>query len=212
MKNRIAAIGLTAALASAAVAVPASSASAGDGHPHPGTTSLVEVLAADGVGFDRNWKDFDIVERAALTVLEAKPSSPVGVLADGREALTAFVPTDRAFRRLVRDVTGTPPRNERQTFQAVATLGVDTIEAVLLYHVVPGATIDSAQAAKSDGARLDTALGETVTVDVRPNRIYLIDKDYDDRNPRLVPKLLDINEGNRQIAHGIHRMLRPIDL
>ncbi len=29
-----------------------------------GTTSLTEVLAADGNRYDRNWEDFDIVEKA----------------------------------------------------------------------------------------------------------------------------------------------------
>ena len=49
-------------------------------------------------------------------------------------------------------------------------------------------------------------------VSVRKNNIFLVDKDYDDRNPRLIPALLDVNKGNKQIAHGIHRVLRPIDL
>ena len=61
------------------------------------------------------------------------------MLAKGRTRLTAFVPTDRAFRRLVRSLTGNLPRTEKATFRAVATVAdVDTLEAILLYHVVPG--------------------------------------------------------------------------
>ena len=82
------------------------------------------------------------------TVLDAKPASPVAVLADGSTRLTAFLPTDRAFRRLVRDLTGTAPDTERAVFTAAATLGVDTIEQVLLYHVVPGQTLTSGKVAE----------------------------------------------------------------
>ena len=40
--------------------------------------------------------------------------------------------------------------------------GVDTIETVLLYHVVPGKTLTSSKVLKADGAKLMTAAGETV--------------------------------------------------
>jgi len=87
---------------------------------------------------------------------------------------------------------------------------------VLLYHVIPGATITSRTALKSDGARLTTALaGGTVTVDVLSKRyrlIRLIDADRNDANPLLNPWKLDINRGNRQIAHGILLVLRPLDI
>ena len=200
-----------AAVAAGSTLVAAGPAQADDARK-AGNTSLAEVLAADGTRFDKNWKDFDIVERAVLTVLEAKPDSPVGILADGTQRLTAFVPTDNAFRRLVHDLTGSTPKNEKATFNTVATVGVDTIETILLYHVVPGATITSKQAAASDGAKLVTAQGKKVKVSVRTNNIFLVDKDFDDRNPRLIPALLDVNKGNKQIAHGIHRVLRPVDL
>ena len=86
-------------------------------------------------------------------MLASKPQSPVGILADGSAPLTAFIPTDRAFQRLVRSLTGSTPRTERKTFSAVAGLGIDTVETVLLYHVVPGATITYKQALKADGRR-----------------------------------------------------------
>ena len=128
-------------------ALPAAPASAA-----PGQRSLATVLAADGHHFDRKWGDFDILDKAVMTVLAAKPDSAVGVLADGSSALTAFLPTDRAFRRLVHDLTGKRPRTEKATFNRLAKVaGVDTIEAVLLYHVVPGATITYSQAKASDG-------------------------------------------------------------
>lgn len=176
-----------------------------------GETSLVEVLDADGNELDHDWDDFDIVHRAATTVLEAKPSSAVGVLADGSTPLTAFVPDDRAFRRLVFQLTGARPRTEGAALEQVAALGIDTVEAVLLYHVVPGATITSAQAFEADGAELTTASDDLpIVVAVRGDKLWLRDLDDDDRNPRVI--VADINEGNQQIAHGISRVLRPSDL
>ena len=176
-----------------------------------GTRSLAKVLAKDGSGFDHNWRDYDIVDNAVGAVLAAKPGSAVGVLADGKTPVTAFLPDDRAFRILVTDLTGKKPRTEKQTFQAVAALGIDTVETVLLYHVVPGTRINYRQALKADGVRLTMASGGIVRVDVRKgNRIKLLDADRNDANPRIVRK--NINKGNRQIAHGINRVLWPADL
>ena len=176
-----------------------------------GTRSLAKVLAKDGSRFDHNWRDYDIVDAAVGAVLAAKPGSAVGVLADGKTPVTAFLPDDRAFRILVKDLTGKKPRTEKQTFKAVAGLGIDTVETVLLYHVVPGTRINYRQALKADGVRLTMASGGIVRVDVRKgNRVKLLDADRNDANPRIVRK--NINKGNRQIAHGINRVLRPVNL
>lgn len=176
-----------------------------------GTRSLAKVLAKDGSGFDHNWHDYDIVDNAVKAVLAAKPGSAVGVLADGKTPVTAFLPNDRAFRILVKDLTGKKPRTEKQTFRAVASLGIDTVETVLLYHVVPGARINYRQALKADGVRLTMASSGVVRVDVRKGkRVKLLDADRNDANPRIVQK--NINKGNRQIAHGINRVLRPVNL
>jgi uncharacterized surface protein with fasciclin (FAS1) repeats len=205
----------TIAVAGIALGVTAPAASAAPTHkPKLGTTSLASLLTSDGNTFDRNAHDFDIVTEAVLAVLAAKPDSPVGVLADGKTRVTAFVPTDRAFRLLVKDLTGKSYRSEKKVFAAAAGLGIDTVETVLLYHVVPGARITKRVALRSDGAALTTAQGGTVTVNVighRPHRaVRLIDKDRNDRNPQVVT--FNLNKGNRQIAHGINRVLRPIDL
>jgi len=209
--RRAAAVATAALVASALTAAPA----AAHGRTKPlGTRSLAAVLTADKSGFDRNGRDYDILTAAVLAVLKAKPASPVGVLTDGRTALTAFLPDDRAFRTLVADLRHTRHLpGEKDAFTAVAGLGIDTVEAVLLYHVVPGATIDRRAALRADGARLATAAGASITVDVygRPwRRIKLVDADRSDRDPRVIR--FDINRGNRQIAHGIDRVLRPADL
>jgi uncharacterized surface protein with fasciclin (FAS1) repeats len=127
--------------------------------------------------------------------------------------LTAFLPNDRAFRRLAADLTGHWYRSESRVFNELASrLGVDTIESVLLYHVVPGATITYRQARRSDGATLNTALsGATIRVHVvRCARVRLVDADRNDANPTVVRR--NLNRGNVQIAHGINRVLRPVDL
>lgn len=199
-------------LAGSAVAVATGPAQASD-EQKLGKRSLAKVLAADGGGFDKNAGDFDILDNAVRAVLAADPDSPVAVLADGKVKLTAFAPTDAAFRRLTTELTGKRYDSERRVFNKLAkAAGVETIEDVLLYHVVPGAPITYKQAKAADGAKLETALEETVKVRVRNGRVILVDKDTDDRNARVIKDLKNINKGNRQIAHGVDRVLRPIDL
>ena len=67
---------------------------------------------------------------------------------------------------------------------------------------------------KADGAKLMTAAGKTVKVDVRMKpslRVTLKDKDKAAQDPKAVLTALDLNKGNKQVAHGIDRVLRPID-
>lgn len=183
----------------------------------PGTRSLAEVLTADGNQFDRDWYDHDIVTEAVLAVIgaDADGNSPVRLLTDGSVALTAFLPNDRAFQVLVKDLTGQWVRSEADVFAAVAGLGVDTVEDVLLYHVVPGTAITSRDAVRANGAQLTTALEPTIGVKVVSRWLPLIvlrDQDPDDVDPIVNPLALDINRGNTQIAHGITFVLRPADL
>lgn len=127
--------------------------------------------------------------------------------------MTAFLPTDLAFRNLVQSLTGHRYKSENKVFTVLAgKLGIDTIESVLLYHVVPGATIDYRAALKADGAVLKTALpGSTVKVKAYYGLfVSLKDADTNARNPFVL--LPNLNRGNRQIAHGITSVLRPVDL
>ncbi len=180
-----------------------------------GTRSLATVLAADGHRFDHRWNDFDILDASVGAVLAAKPHSAVAVLADGSTPLTAFLPTDYAFRRLAHDLTGRWYLSEARVFHTLAgALDVDTIESVLLYHVVPGSTITYRAAQHSNGAALTTALeGAKVTVRVHrgpARRVALLDLDPNAPNAVVVSR--NINRGNLQIAHAVSRVLRPVDL
>ena len=212
MKRRVPAILATSALALGAVQATAPAASAAKA---PGEDSLAALLTSDGNTFDKK-NDFDIVTEAALAIVDAKPKSPVALIADGSTRLTVFAPTDEAFRLLAKDLTGKTIKSEKKIFEALVDLaGVDTIETVLLYHVVPGKTLTSNKVLKADGAKLTTAQGGKITVKVKTKpsvSVTLKDRDKNAQDPKAVLKALDLNKGNKQVAHGIDRVLRPIDL
>lgn len=216
------AAGAAAALVAVGLAAPAQAA----------PDSLAGVLGVDpstaGSGpYDRSWYDFDIVREAAEVVLAAKPSSPVGVLAQGSTPVTAFLPNDRAFQVFEYSLTGSWEWSEKKVFEgivaAAGTLGnpVDVVETILLYHVLPGAAVDSATVLSLKGApvadrTLTMANGGTVTLKVvsaKPSwpLVVLRDQDPNALNPTLVSSKLDIRAG-AQIAHGISLVLRPLDL
>ena len=220
VRLRTAAFAAASALAVGALVAPAAHAAPTSHHTTAqaakaklGTRSLAAVLTAGGVSFDRNWNDYDIVTAAVLAVLKAKPNSPVKVLTEGNVTLTAFIPNDNAFRVLVKQLTGKTPKSESATFAAVAGLGIPTVEKVLLYHVVPGARIRAYDALRANGANLKTAEGATIHVAVYPGpEISLWDKDHKARNPRVILSQTNLNKGNKQLAHGIDRVLLPVAL
>ena len=150
-----------------------------------------------------------------LAVIAAKPHSPVALLTDGSVRLTVFAPTDQAFRDLVGDLTGKRPGTEKKTVKLLLKVAdINTIEAVLLYHVVPGATLASPKVVKAAKAhtKLTTAQGGTVKVVNRKGNIALVDKDPDLADPTVILDGIDINRGNKQIAHAVDRVLLPVDL
>ena len=206
MHHRAAAFLAAAGMALVPTLIAAPAANAG-----VGSQSLASVLLADTVdgnpSFDRKGTDFDILTAAVLVVLDEKPTSPVSVLTDGTVKLTAFLPTDNAFMRTGADLGLTGTSEGDLATKYVDALGVDTLEKVLLYHVVPGIRINSTTAAASDDAVLPTALGQTIKVNVNENGIFLRDKATTLINPRV--QIVDINKGNLQIAHGIGRVLIP---
>ena len=225
LRHRAAAVTAAAALVATGLALaPSAQAAAPKAAKSPavaatatGTNSLAAVLTAGGVGFDKNWNDYDIVTAAVLAVLKAKPTSKVSVLTDGTVALTAFIPNDRAFRILAHDLTGKWYKTEKGVFdKLVSKLGINAIENVLLYHVVPGGPILAKDALQANGAKLATALpGASITVRVRGRNVPVIilrDLDHNNFDARVNPWATNINQGNKQVAHGITRVLRPINL
>ena len=134
---------------------------------------------------------------------------------DPDASLTAFLPRDGAFRRLVYELTGDWIRSEAKVFDVVASLGTDTVKDILMYHIVP-AKISYRDALGANGAEIPTLLeGSTLKVKVRNfwflKWVKIIDADKNDRNPTVVRPNLG-GEASNGYAHGINRVLRPIDL
>ena len=179
--------------------------------------SVLALLEADGTAFDGNWYDFDILEAAARTVLAAKPDSTVAALAVADANLTVFAPNDRAFQVLVASLTGKWYGTEAGVVNGLVTaLGasaVDTIESVLLYHVVPGKTT-WAGLTTLNGKSVTTVLGPTIGIRYYPwlNVGVLTDQDPNAANPWIVNSKRDIMVGSNSVVHGIALVLRPADL
>lgn len=198
-------IGLLGLVPSAASAAPAATKA---------KPTLAEILLSDSKkdgpgGFDHNANDYDIVTQALLLYPDL-----VATASDPNAKLTAFLPTDFAFRRLVHDITGKWVSSEADVFKAVASLGTDTVKQVLQYHIVPGAAVPYSAALKANGASLDTALpGAKITVKVTKKwpKVTLVDADTNDRDPRVIRPNLG-GEAANGYAHGINRVLRPVDL
>ena len=205
-------IALLAVVTSMAVLSPA--AALADDADSAAMPTLAEILLADSEsdtdGFDRRSWDYDIVTQAIL----AFPDLTDAALNPDAE-LTVFLPRDSAFRRLVYEISGEWIRSEAKIFDAVVGLGLDTVKTVLDYHVVPGAKIDYATALQANGAELTTLQGGTIKVKVKSflwwKWIKLVDADKDDRNPRVSQPNIG-GEASNGFAHGINRVLRPIDL
>ena len=217
---------LGAAVLAGAIAAPVAAAPAAQGAkgaPAPAAPapagSILALLEADGTAFDRDWYDFDILEAAGRTVLGAKPGSQVSAITVPNANITVFAPNDRAFQVFAASITGKWSWTEEAVVNSLVTaLGagaVDTIERVLLYHVLPG-KVDFATARSVSGTPVPTALGPTSTITPRfipwLNTLVLRDQDPNAADPWVVNSKRDIPVGTNSIVHGIALVLRPDDL
>ena len=209
--KRILTLFTTAALFSATVALSPAANAQEEGETPLGLNALTNVLNVAEYDFDSDLTDFDILTYLALDVMGAKPNSAVWALADGNVKMTAFIPTDRAFKKLVTALTGETLKRERKIYLAVRALGMDTVEKVLLYHVVLGDPIlsEAAVAAATASTFLTTAEGSTIRVVFNGDLLKVRDKDTDRINPNVILARVDINEGNNQVAHPINGVLLP---
>ena len=196
-KNTITVI--TAAVAALILVGPVAPASA---HGSAPTGSIVDVaVAASGGGTpDSNPYDYDLLVQA----LVATGLAPV--LSDTSRQFTVFAPNDRAFIRLVTDVTGVAPASEAAALTTITTtLTLEQISGLLLYHVVPD---------RSLGA-IEVLLSKSLTMAnggiVKPRLTTLRDENTALRDPRLILTSLNIRATNG-ILHGIDRVLVPAAL
>jgi uncharacterized surface protein with fasciclin (FAS1) repeats len=167
-------------------------------HPAPaGSIVDVAVKASSASGPDANPYDYD------LLIAAVKATGLAPTLADESKTFTVFAPNDRAFKRLVADLSGSYPASEQAALDAVlATFSVDQIRNVLLYHVVAGRSLSPLQVLFA--GRLTMANGGTV----RPRGFFLRDETPALRDPRLVLSGLNIRATNG-VIHTINRVLVP---
>jgi uncharacterized surface protein with fasciclin (FAS1) repeats len=186
-----------AALAAGVLAAPASAKPNGWGHEPAGSIVDVAVAASGGGAPDANPRDYDLLVQA-VTATGLAP-----VLDDESGRFTVFAPNDRAFMRLVADLSGSYPASEAAALEAaVATLGVEKIKNVLLYHVVAGRRLGPLQVLFA--GRLTMANGGIV----KPRGLTLRDETPALRDPRLLLSGLNIRATNG-VIHTIDRVLVP---
>jgi uncharacterized surface protein with fasciclin (FAS1) repeats len=167
------------------------------GAPPAGSVVDVAVKASGGGTPDSNPYDYDLLVQA-VTATGLAP-----VLDDESQRFTVFAPNDRAFMRLVSDLTGSEPASEHAALDvAVSALGLDAIKNVLLYHVVAGRKLGPLQVLLSRS--LTMANGGTV----RPRGIHLRDETPSLQDPRLVLWAINIQATNG-VIHTIDRVLVP---
>jgi len=184
--------------------------------PDIGTNSLQAFFTADGDQFDTKWNDFDVATEITAKVLSAKPGSALKAVTNGNVALTAFVPTDRAFRKFVRDLTGVRVATEQATFDALVNHAtVDQLEKLMLSQIVPNATLRVKKLRAMNGAVLSTMSGSRIRIKAftgRFHRVVIADQDRNDQNAWILPFKRNLNRGNLQLAQGVDRVIRPVDL
>jgi uncharacterized surface protein with fasciclin (FAS1) repeats len=192
-KTIVAAIAVSAALVLGS-AVPANATGAA---APTGTIVDVAVAASGGGTPDGNHSDYDILVQALL----ATGLAPV--LADPARQFTVFAPNDRAFIRLVADLTGSVPASEADALAAiVGTFSIPQISNILLYHVVADKKLGPLKVLTSRTITMANGLV------IRPLGPVLRDENTGLRNPVLVLRAINIQASNG-VIHTIDRVLVP---
>lgn len=194
-------LGLAVGIATAVFAP--SVASAGNSTPAAPPT-LAGMLAPYATTFDTDNNNFNV----GVHLLLQFPQVVKAAASPGN--YTVFLPTDYAFRRLVKDLTGVVVVSEAKLVEAVTKLRGLKFADVVRYHVLSGTRLDYATALRSNGATLTTIQGGTLKVMVPKGsrRVVLVDKAPKRRDPRVVNTGLIASNG---IVHVIDGVLLPAE-
>jgi uncharacterized surface protein with fasciclin (FAS1) repeats len=141
--------------------------------PPEDPTTLVDVLVADG-----NFTT--LVAALQATGLDA-------TLADESREFTVFAPNDTAFAALGTD-----------TINALLA-DTDTLSNILLYHVIPDMTVDSATAISLAGSMVEMANGDSVTLSLNGSDLFV-------NTSQVIAVDVEASNG---IAHVIDTVLTP---
>ncbi|WP_439592052.1 fasciclin domain-containing protein [Microbacterium sp.] len=175
----------------------AAPANATGGSAPRGTIVDVAIAASGGGTPDANPWDYDLLVQAVVA------TGLAGTLSDTSTKYTVFAPNDRAFMRLVTDLTGTAPASEAAALATITSaFTIDQIKNILLYHVVAGSKLRP----------LQVLLAGSITMAnggvVKPRGITLRDTSPTLADPRLVLWAINIKASNG-VIHTIDRVLVP---
>lgn len=172
---------------------------------------------------DSDWHGTDILREAVVAL-------GLGEAVAGLDGATVFAPNDTAFRRLVSDLTNTPPRalDEAEVPAAVVGIasdpdplngtpftGAQALTQTVLYHVSPELIRNlRARASGPDIATATTlpslvpgAAVDTIDPSRYTGRVFLGDGDPNDRDPKYTGDSVQASNG---AIHVINRVLRPL--
>lgn len=163
--------------------------------------------------------DFNVIGQVVLALADAGVLTATDLEALSTAELTAFLPTDKAFRRLAADISGTKwwKVKESQVIPILTgTLDLATIGAVVKYHIYPGGKVDYRTARKLDtnkrnGTEVFITMysGGDLGIDRRGGKLQLDDAGtagFGSNNPYVVRR--NIKAGNA-LVHGISEVLLP---
>ncbi|MGF1445328.1 MAG: fasciclin domain-containing protein [Pikeienuella sp.] len=177
--------------------------------PEP-TDTIADIVAASGEGFDEDAGDFDIL-LAALVATDL-----VDAFNDPESDFTVFAPTDAAFLSLA-EALGVEESGEQAAFDGiVATFSelfggeaeaIDTLAAVLQYHVLEGSFTRAELALGNPSATAEIVPLTSPATDGRG----LVDSDPGFEDPEFIDAASDIVAANG-IIHAIDEVLIPVNL
>lgn len=207
--KRILTLFTTTALISATFAVSPTSNALTDPETGKGINAISTVIGVQDFAFDSDLSNFDIFTFLTLDVLGKRPNSRLWRMADGTVPMTAFIPTDRAFKKLVKALTGVNYSSERKIYNVARTLGTDKLNQILLYHFVFGAPLLAEDVLAANNTFLTTPRKVTIRVVYDGTELKLRDKDRDRINPRVILSRVNLNGENNQVVHPINGVLIP---